>query len=128
MKLTPIQKIEGEEFKANVTHKHDELVNLRLSQDVELTIASGIITMSRNNHTVDTEADAASDNLDTILGANKGQMIILRANNTARTVVIKNGTGNIYSGTDFSLDSDKDVWFGVYDGTNWLEITRSDNS
>lgn len=66
-----------------------------LTASTELTISSGAITISRRMHTVDTEGEIASDDLDTINGGNEGQTVILRAANDARTVVIKHNTGNI---------------------------------
>lgn len=95
----------------------------------ELTIASGAITPTRTAHTVDTESDASTDDLDTITATNvgTGAFLILRAENGGRTVVVKNGTGNIIltGGTDYSLDDASRTITLYYDGTNWLEITRS---
>jgi hypothetical protein len=73
----------------------------------ELTISSGAITVTGVNHTVDTEGDAASDDLDTINGGADGQILILRAASGSRDIVIKHGTGNIVtpSGNDLTLDS-----------------------
>lgn len=102
--------------------------NHKLGAQSEKTIAAGVIAVTGGYHSVDTEGDAGTDDLDTINGGAEGQILILRANNTARTVVIRNGTGNIQSGTDCTLDSDKDTWVGLYDGTQWLEISRSDNA
>jgi len=79
----------------------------------ELTIDAGAITVSQMYHSIDTEIDAASDNLDTIngLGAAIGSVCYLRASNTARTVILKHGTGNIYTlgGTDITLDNTEKV-------------------
>jgi hypothetical protein len=95
----------------------------------ELTIATGAITVTGSYHNVDTEADAASDDLDTISGGTDGMRLVLRANNTARTVVVKDGTGNIQCAGDFSLDNTQDTMELIYDGTltAWLEIGRSDS-
>lgn len=94
----------------------------------ELTIASGVITVTQTYHDVDTESDGASDDLDTINGGVAGQLLILRAEHTDRTVVLKNGTGNIKSGADITLDSTDDTATLIYDGTNWLLISSSSNS
>lgn len=90
----------------------------------ELTISTGAITATASHHTVDTESDAASDDLDTINGGTLGAILVLRAANTARTVVIKDGTGNIHNSGDgdFSLDDTEKVWVGVYNGTDWIGI------
>lgn len=92
----------------------------------ELTIASGAITVTGSYHTVDTEADAATDDLETINGGTTGQLLFLRAANTARTVYIRNNTGatpkiqNQYG--DFALDNTEKAVVMLYDGTNWLAL------
>ena len=64
----------------------------------ELTIASGAITKTGAHHTVDTESDAAADDLDTINGGTTiGEVMVLRAANTARAVRMRSGQGNIYT-------------------------------
>ena len=90
------------------THVRDNLEFLKayLSPDAttELTIAAGVITVTQTYHTVDTQADGASDDLDTIAGVSEGQIVILAAEHTDRTVVLKHGTGNLVLGVDISLD------------------------
>lgn len=95
----------------------------------ELTIASGVVTATSGYHRIDTEADAASDDLDTISGLTTGQLLVIRAENSARTVVVKNGTGNIQldGASDFSLDNVEDTLTLIYNGSAWLEISKSDN-
>lgn len=91
----------------------------------ELTIATGAITVTQKYHKIDTEANAASDDLDTISGGVAGQELIIRADNTARTVVVKHGTGNIrsFSASDVTLDETYKSAHLIYDGTNWLIIS-----
>lgn len=91
-----------------------------------LTIATGAITVVQQYHLVDTEAAAASDDLDTISGGVTGEQIVLRAANTARTVVIKHATGNIQlnGAADFSLDTTEKALALFFDGTNWLEMAK----
>jgi len=90
------------------THVRDNLLFLRayLSPNAssELTIAAGVITVTQTYHTVDTQADAGSDELDTIAGVSEGQIVILAAEHTDRTVILKHGTGNLVLGCDISLD------------------------
>lgn len=94
----------------------------RCTADTELTIATGAITVTKSWHNVDTEANAATDDLDTINGGTDGDILFLKANNTARTVVVKHGTGNIYmlSAADISLDNTEKAIMAIFDGTNWL--------
>lgn len=101
------------------------------------TIAAGVITISQATRViVDTEAAAASDDLDTINFAGTlfgGEVIILQAANEARTVVVKNGTGNIDTGGaggDFSLTSQDDIVGLMYDdrNTRWLLLWSQNNT
>ena len=101
--------------------------NVKLRGETQLTISSATITVTASYHSVDTEGDAASDDLETINGGGIGQLLILRANNTARTVVAKDGVGNMYLSGDCTLDSTEDTLFLMYHGTNWVEISCSDN-
>lgn len=96
-----------------------------------LTIASGVITVTTaiSYAVVDTEAAAGSDDLDTINGGVDGARLVIRAANDARTVVVKDGTGNIQCGGDRSLDNTQDTIELIYDGTltAWLEIAFANN-
>lgn len=99
----------------------------QLANAAELTIATGAITVTQPYHKVDTEGDAASDDLATITaGYGAGEIVVLFAANDGRTVVIKNGTGNIYTsdGADFEIDDDDKSMTLIYDGTNWKELSR----
>jgi hypothetical protein len=93
------------------------------------TIASGVVTLTSyfNLVRIDTEGAAASDDLDTINGGQFGQVTTFAANNTARTVVFKDGTGNLRLAGDFSLDNSEDSITCIFNGSAWLEIARSDN-
>lgn len=96
----------------------------------EVTIASGVITVSMDYHWVDTEGDAATDDLTSISGGWDGQIVTLRPVNDARTVVLKDGSGLRLNG-DFTMDSVQDTITLRYyptDGSGvWAEIARSDN-
>ena len=95
----------------------------------ELTIAAGAVTVTAKYHVIDTESDAASDDLDTVSGGNVGDLLILQAADAARTVVVKNATGNLnLAGSDFSLThtADNIVLIRRTAGA-WSEISRSDN-
>jgi hypothetical protein len=94
---------------------------------VELTIASGAITIVQGNHTIDTEGDAASDDLDTISGAPEGMMLLVRPASGARTVVLKHNTGNIIcpGAVDISLADATDEALLFYNGTKWVVVAAS---
>ena len=91
----------------------------------ELTIASGVITATNNYHTIDTQSDGASDDLDTITAGTNisaGFVLVVQPANAARTVVLKNGTGgadNLDIGGDITLDESYSTYALVYDGSNW---------
>ena len=121
-------------FSGATTFTGDVVFNGQVSfqDDGELTISSGNITPTGTNHRVDTESDAASDDLDTISGGADGDFLTLRAANTARTVVLKDGTGNIETqdGNDVSLDTTEKIVTLQYDSTasKWLVIATPPSS
>ena len=95
-----------------------------------LTIASGVITAPSGVKfiTVDTEGAAASDDLDTISGGGAGDTLLIKAASDARTIVAKDGTGNLQLAGDFSLSDSDDSLFLFWNGAQWHEIARSDNT
>lgn len=117
-----IQLSENSVVKVQVT-----AVGLSYPAPTELTIASGVITTTQNYHTVDTESDAASDDLDTITATTAGTFLYLQAANAARSVVCKDGTGNLILAGDFTLDNTEDMIHLISDGSNWIEVCRSNN-
>jgi hypothetical protein len=97
-----------------------------------LTISGGVISTGGKKieyHKVETESGAATDDLDTINGANNGDVLILRPTNGAHTVVVKHATGNIRldGSVDFSMDSSLDTIVLLYAATLWVELSRSNN-
>lgn len=90
----------------------------------ELTIASGVVTITQDRHTIDTEGDAASDDLDTISGGTAEQVIYLRPANAARTVVLKHNVGNIFCpfAEDISLAESTDGVMLLFDGSKWIPL------
>jgi len=102
--------------------------NVNLSADSELTIsAGGEITITKSYHSVDTNADGATDDLDTISGGAEGDILVIKANNSGRSVVVKHATGNIQCGADVTLDNANDTCTLFYDGANWLKLSSADN-
>lgn len=94
------------------------------------TIALGSITVAEYNfYSVDTEGAAATDDLDTISGGTvNGQILVLMAANSNRDVVLKDGTGNLRLTADFTLTYAQDRIMLMFDGTNWCELSRADNT
>jgi len=85
--------------------------------DGSRTISSGSITALGSYHTIDTQSAAASDDLDTISTTGSGLFVMWRAEDDARTVVVKHNTGNIFIPTalDISLDTTNRVIGTLYD-------------
>lgn len=92
-----------------------------------LTIATGAATAYLDWHTVDTEAAAATDDLDTVSGGVDGDIKTFRAANSARDVVFKDGTGNMKLVGDFTLNNVEDTITLRYMAGTWYELSRSDN-
>jgi len=109
------------------------LAALHAGGKAALTIAGGVIAIGGIGLlVVDTEAAAASDNLDTInanasYSLTAGKVIVVRAANSARTVVLTESGNMKLAGGTMSLDNAEDTIMLIYDGTNWLEIARSNN-
>ena len=64
---------------------------LQLSAATELTISSGAVTFSQSYHSIDTEADASTDNLDGFDGLTTGQFLILKSVDNSRDPTLRFG-------------------------------------
>lgn len=101
---------------------------LTLGASSELTIASGVVTATPGCFSLDTESNAASDDLDTITagtGVAENSIVVLFAENVSRVVTVKDGTGNILLNGDCSLSANDSTLTLIYNGTNWREVARS---
>ena len=101
---------------------------LNIGSPSELTIDTGVITVTQSFHTVDTESDAGGDALTDIQGGSVGDILILSAEDGARTVTVTDGVGTIRCAGDFALDNTSDTITFVKKATVWWEISRSDNA
>jgi hypothetical protein len=104
------------------------LKGVAFADATELTIATGAIAATQSYHKIDTESDAAADDLDTIAagaGIVAGSVLVLRAENVARVVTVKDGTGNLLLSGDCALSATDRTLTLLYDGTNWRELARS---
>lgn len=95
----------------------------------ELTIAAGVVTKTGTMHTVDTESDAASDDLDTVSGGADGDWLEIAGESpVARNVTVKHNTGNIFlTHGNFLIDTaEKVIWLRYFGSlSKWLEMSRS---
>lgn len=89
------------------------------------TIAGGVVTLLNNFHRLDGQGGVADD-LDTVNGCLAGTVITISI--VDDTITVKDGTGNIQCNGDFAMDSTLDTFTMMFDGTNWLEISRSNNA
>ena len=93
----------------------------------ELTIANGAVTITSSVHTIDTESDAAVDDLDNINGGVDGTILILCTAANSRDVTFKDGTGNLELAGDFTASIRSDIITLTKHGSVWREVSRSDN-
>jgi hypothetical protein len=101
------------------------LRHFKLDDSVELTIASDAITIpaTGNHFRIDTEANAASDAVETISGGVENKLYFFRAENTARTVQFIT-TDNVYTpdGQAQALDSTELMLVAVKIGTDFIVL------
>jgi hypothetical protein len=93
-------------------------------------ISSGVITIDRDGfYRVDTESAAASDTLVNINGGTISDVITIKQENSGRVVTIDDGGGNIRlaGSSDYPFPSSNTFVTLIFDGTNWQEISRSEN-
>jgi hypothetical protein len=102
---------------------------ISLGTPTELTISGGEITPTSNYHYVDTEGDAATDDLDTIntTGLSEGTLLVLRPESGSRDVVCKDNTGNLQLAGDFTMSTTYDSITLILEDGDWVELSRSDN-
>jgi hypothetical protein len=111
--------------------------SLNSAIDVQsLTIASGAISFTRKSTDtlvyIDTEASAASDDLDTItaIGFADGDKITFRGADSGRVVTVKDNTGNIQlqSDVDFSTAGFEVAITLQLKDSVWYEVSRTSQS
>jgi len=101
-----------------------DLTDVEFADATELTINAGVITRVQTYHKVDTAGDDPTDDLNTINGGTEGDLLVIRPEDGARTVVVKHNTGNIWllGQADVSLDDADDHIALVFDGAKWSDI------
>lgn len=101
-----------------------------------LTIATGVVAVTKTFHTLVVEGGAGSgaDSLATATGGANGDILILKTTTSGANdqVTVSNGTGNdtfiLSGGADFVMDHIDDRLILIHNGTEWVEISRSSNS
>ena len=97
----------------------------------ELTVASGSVTPTRARHTIDTESDAATDDLTNAVTTNipDGGLLMLSGADAGRVTTIKHaatGDGEFHmaDAADFALAGSATILFERR-GADWYEVSRS---
>ena len=109
------------------------VAGLVLSAASTYTIAAGTASITDAKQTFAKIAvqSGTIDNLFTLTmtGVAAGQILVIQADDEAKTIVCKHGTGNLYlsGAADFSLDSVKNKLMLISDGTDWHQIAGSSN-
>jgi microcystin-dependent protein len=122
------------QMKAALEALRDAIASLTGSQPpTALSIASGSVSPTQGDFTVDTEGGAATDDLTNIVptGLHDGAVIYLRTTDGARDVTVKHGAGGagqiqLAGGTDATL-TDPNQWIQLrLAGSVWQEVARSE--
>jgi hypothetical protein len=100
----------------------------------EVTISGGGITVTSSTHRVDTQNDDATDQLSSISGGTDGSILVLQSVTSTRDVTVTHSNGTpaqnirLAGGVSFTLDTSNDVLVLMKYGSNWREVSRSNNS
>lgn len=100
---------------------------LNLGFGPELVISNGAVTATSSYHRIDTENNAATDDLTTINGGTDGDILVIRVAASARDVVVKDA-GNLRLTGDFVMGSLNDRMMLIHRGGGWEEVSRSKNT
>jgi len=107
-------------------YKIKKALGLDFQTALERTIATGAVTQTQSYHTIDTQSDAAADDLDTITIASDMSMLLVTLENAARIVTLKHGTGNLNLPDDADIVmAANTVYFLLYNGTAWNLVGSS---
>jgi len=104
--------------------------------EVDLVISSGAIAITQTYHSLIPEGGtgAGADQLDTATGGSEGDILILKPNVSAGSdvITVADGTGAntfiLAGAANFTMDHIDDRLTCVHNGTEWVEISRSNNS
>lgn len=98
------------------------------SAETELTIAAGTVTPTGALHRIDTEADAAADDLThmAVIEHPEGRWALLRAESISRAITVVHGAGGdgqilLKAGANVTLATDEWLWL-VRDGLTWRQV------
>lgn len=90
-------------------------------------ISGGAITVTGSVIETLNEGGASADDLDTLNGGVEGQLVLLRPSLFTQAPTVKNATGNIHLHRDFQMVTEDSSLLLIKNGSNWEEVTRSNN-
>lgn len=109
----------------------DELLasrRLNLDPPVLLTVNANSVTMSQSWHRLSASGTSAQRRLNTINGGESGDFLLLEKDGSSPdNPIIEDEAGNILSAGNFTLNSTRDKIAFIFNGTNWVELFRSNN-
>jgi hypothetical protein len=97
---------------------------LNLGPVVLLTVVASTITITGSHHYIFSPTVA---NLNTINGGVEGDILILRGDVGSAIITAKDNTTNLRLAGNFAINNPTDTMVLLFDGTNWLELARSNN-
>lgn len=101
---------------------------LQLDPPVTVSIVAGAISISKSWHRVDVPPGAGpTTNLVNIFGGEAGDFLVLQAANGAKTISVRDNTGNLRLAGNCALDTINDTIVLIFDGSLWFELCRSNN-
>ncbi len=118
-------------------HQSPKIGMLNMQSYRDFGIVDGAITLigtsaglvqRRTRITIDTQSGAGTDELDTITGGIDGDILIIKSAASGRDPTLKDGVDNLVLAGDFTLSDVADRIMLESDGTNWTELSRSDNA
>lgn len=115
-----------------VLSDREELMRLTPTPGPINVIHNGTLTVKTYafpmTHIIDTEDEAATDELTTIRGGVEGQIIVLRTATYRRKVTVKKSTEyNLWISEDFLMSHAYDTLTLIKSGARWYELARSIN-
>jgi hypothetical protein len=97
---------------------------LNLGPVSQLTVVAGAVTITGSYHSV---FAATNTSLDTINGGTEGDVLLIRGAATGGDIAVKENIGNLLLAGNNTISDKSDTMVLLYDGTNWIELTRSNN-
>jgi hypothetical protein len=104
-----------------------DILTWEVKLSTEKTTASGAISIDARQtfYRIDTEGNAATDDLTTISGGSDGDIIILMPENAARVVTINDGTIKLADNQNFAINtSERSMTLIKNASGDWCELSR----